>query len=182
MPYDLFQHRHNFAVWAAACAAQRGFQGATVGRLRDALEASDVIPYVRDHIHLVIDDESYSERHRHWCKDIVRHLKRAGVPNPTFGRAAKLVAVYLKSMVIIGPAGDSPLACIAHPPIDRLLLQRVANIPDISRQARELFRTTNWTDLGVDEYYHLIQTIKDEVPDTDPFWRLEQHWNVTQEE
>ena len=104
-----------------------------------------------------------------------------GVTNPTFGRAAKLVAVYLKSMVIIGPAGDSPLARIARPPIDRLLLRRIADLSDISRRARDRFLTTNWTDLGADEYYRLVQIIKEEVPDIDPFWYLERYWPVTQE-
>jgi len=40
MPYDLAEHRHRFAVWAAARAAQRGFT--TVKNLRAALQAADI--------------------------------------------------------------------------------------------------------------------------------------------
>jgi hypothetical protein len=42
--YDVFEHRHRFAVWAAARAAQRGF--VTVEKLRDALEATDIVAFV----------------------------------------------------------------------------------------------------------------------------------------
>jgi hypothetical protein len=38
--YELLEHRHRFAVWAAARAAQRGFT--TVANLRDALQATDI--------------------------------------------------------------------------------------------------------------------------------------------
>jgi hypothetical protein len=40
----VFEHRHRFAVWAAARAAQRGF--VTVEKLRDALEATDIVAFV----------------------------------------------------------------------------------------------------------------------------------------
>ena len=40
MSYDLSEHRHRFAIWAAARASQRGFT--TVENLRNALESTDI--------------------------------------------------------------------------------------------------------------------------------------------
>ncbi len=42
MVYDLFVHRHNFAIWAAARAAQRKAANATVQNLKDSLESSGI--------------------------------------------------------------------------------------------------------------------------------------------
>jgi hypothetical protein len=44
-----------------------------------------------------------------------RHINRV-----TYGRAAKLVAVYLKATVIIGGNWDTPFGRTMHPPIDRV--------------------------------------------------------------
>jgi hypothetical protein len=49
---------------------------------------------------------------------------------PTFGHAAKLVAVYLKSMVVLDQPYTPP-ARVAYPPIDRPLLQKLARAPHI---------------------------------------------------
>jgi hypothetical protein len=46
MAYDAFQHRHNFAVWASARAAQRGFTD--VATLKEALDDCGIVEFVRD--------------------------------------------------------------------------------------------------------------------------------------
>jgi len=178
MPYDLFEHRHRFSVWAAARATQRGFT--TVDNLRDALQSTDIAHFVRKHVTDRIDANGFAIRHGKWCDNIVEFLLDAGIQNVSFGRAAKLVAVYLKSMVVVGPYANSSLAQVAHPPIDRLLLQALSRLEDLPREARRIFRTTNWTDLKREEYYALIERIRVSVPDLNPFWHLERYWTVTQ--
>ena len=179
MPYDLFEHRHRFAVWAAARATQRGFT--SVEKLRDALQSTDIKAFALDQANDEISEQEFLKLHRIWCDNILEHLRGAGVPDPRFGRAAKLVAVYLKAMIVVGPHTDQPLARVAHPPIDRILLKGLATSPDVPAAAQDIFRTTNWTTLSVDQYYALIQRIKDSVPDIVPFWRLERYWTVTQD-
>lgn len=46
MHYDVFEHRHRFARWAAARAAQRGF--ATTETIVDALDATRIRDFVSD--------------------------------------------------------------------------------------------------------------------------------------
>lgn len=177
MNYDIFRHRHNFSVWAAARATQRGFT--TVDKLRDALQNSGLVEFVRDNASFEIDAATFATRHAEWCNKIIEILKVSGVANVTFGRAAKLVAVYIKSMVVVGPHAQTSLARVAHPPIDWILLRNLSRLEKLPRDAKRVFRTTNWTDLDRDGYYALIRLIQDSMPGLDPFWRLEEYWTVT---
>src|SRR5436305_14124969 len=108
MQYSIYEHRHNFSMWAAARASQRRLT--TVDTLRKALNSSEIVEFVRNHVTDKIDSDAFDSRHCSWCEGIVQFLLEARVANVTFGRAAKLVAVYLKSMVVIGPFSDSDLA------------------------------------------------------------------------
>lgn len=178
MSYDLFEHRHRFSVWAAARAAQRAFT--TVDNLRDALQSTDIARFARDHATDFIDGAAFSNRHRTWCERISEYLFDAGVQNVSFGRAAKLVAVYLKSMIVIGPHANTALADVAHPPVDRLLLQALSRLESVPQEVRRTFRTTNWTELDDARYYELIDLIQTSVPNVRPFWHIEEHWLPTQ--
>jgi hypothetical protein len=175
MPYEFFEHRHRFAVWAAARATQRGF--ATVEMLRDALEASGIEGFVLDPNSLATDEMAFDRHHRDWCRAIMGFLSEKKLANVTFGRAAKLVAVYLKSMIILGSGATSSLAAVAHPPIDRILLRNLAS-SDIKSSYKPRWRTTNWTTLDEPSYYALISQLKGVLARGEPFWKLEQYWTV----
>ena len=174
--YDIFEHRHRFSAWAAARAAQRGLTSVEI--LSQALDDSTIKPFVRDHFEDKITAEEFRELHRKWCKKIVRSLERNGVKDVPFGRAAKLVGVYLKSMIVVGPHSETALAKVAHPPVDRLLLQELAR--HVMGERRKTFRKTAWTELNEDDYYELIRQLRQEVPESDPFWHLERHWKGPQ--
>jgi hypothetical protein len=177
--YNLFEHRHRFAVWAAARATQRGFTN--VDKLRDALESSGVMVFVRDHAAAELDAATYAAHHAEWCDKIIESLKHAGVPETTvsFGRAAKLVAVYIKSMVVVGPLAQTALARVAHPPIDRIILRNLSEEPHLPSHVKKKFRETNWTTLDQSEYDSLIRMIQNHVSGLEPFWLLEEYWTVT---
>ena len=180
MPYDLFTHRHNFAVWAAARAAQRGFT--SVQNLAAALEASGVHRFLADLESLNITCERFEELHRIWCRTIVDYLNDCKIKNVTYGRAAKLLAVYLKSMVVTGGAGYSSLARCIHPPIDRRLLQALAGDIRYAEEKRVAWRQTNWTQLNEAEYYELIEGLRGVLPAESPFWMLEKYWTASDKE
>jgi hypothetical protein len=97
------------------------------------------------------------------------------VENVTYGRAAKLVAVYLKTMIVI-PNPDSVFATIAHPPVDRILLQNLARDNEYPNELRKVWSTTNWTDLNENTYYHLIESFRECGLDEPQFWRVERYW------
>jgi hypothetical protein len=177
MTYNHFEHRHRFAVWAGARAAQRGF--ATVEYLRDALESTDIRQFVADNQAIDISAADFEVRHRNWCNSIAEHLSERGVANATFGRAAKLVAVYLKSMIVVGPHTTSALAEIVHPPIDRILLQNLGTSAEIQSVHKKGWLLVNWTMLDEPAYYTLLSQLRTVLAPSDPWWLLERHWTVT---
>jgi hypothetical protein len=93
----------------------------------------------------------------------------------TYGRAVKLVAVYLKTMIVI-PDPESVFASIAHPPVDRILLQNLARDSEYPNEIRKAWRSTNWTDLNEGTYYHLIESFRECELDKPQFWRIERYW------
>lgn len=177
--YDHFQHRHNFAVWAAARAAQRKWKSATVPRLRFALEASGIVEFLRRPQASNTDKVAFDRLHPRWCNAIMEHLGQQGVCNATYGRAAKLVAIYLKAMVVVGPEANSRLAHVAHPPVDRILLQNASRATDIRVPHKREWSRQKWTELDEDVYFRLIDQLRECLSDDEPMWHLEKYWTVT---
>jgi hypothetical protein len=175
--YGIFEHRHNFSVWAASRAAQRAFT--TVGNLKDALEQCGIVTFLKSPNALNTSRKQFDKLHRKWCRSVVQYLKDNDIPNVMFGRAAKLIAVYLKSMVILGGNPFSPLGKVAHPPIDRILLQNMAKIKIIEQEHKRHLKRAKWTELNEDEYYFLIEQLASYIPKDEPMWMLEKHWTVT---
>jgi hypothetical protein len=176
MPYNLFEHRHRFSLWAAARATQRGFT--SVENLRDAIENSGIVSFLRNRDTESTDALTFEDLHKIWCRSIVDFLKNRGIAKATYGRAAKLVAVYLKSMVIIGPSANSSLASVAHPPIDRILLKNISRSPEIENPHQTRWRFINWTELDEESYYNLISELRGCLRVNEPFWKIERFWTV----
>lgn len=177
MPYNHFEHRHRFAIWAAARASQRAFT--TIENLRNALESTDVQAFILNPESLHTNAQSYDVHHRIWCNKIVEYLSDIGVKKSTFGRAAKLISVYIKAMIVVGEGAESSLATVAHPPIDRVLLQNLASSRELESQYKEIWRSTAWTKLDENGYYQLLGTLRSVIPENRPWWELEQYWTVT---
>jgi hypothetical protein len=180
MGYDIGEHRHRFAVWAAARAAQRGFT--TVAHLRAALENCGVRVFLQAHNSESVDEATFDGHHRDWCRAILAWLANAGVRNPTYGRAAKLVGVYLKSVVVLAGKEESPLGRVAHPPIDSILLTYMARSSAIVSDKKAGWARIRWTALDEGGYYVLIRELRSVLAPGQPFWLLERYWTVTDEE
>jgi hypothetical protein len=176
MPYDLFQHRHNFAVWAAARATQRGFT--TTANLRDALENCGICEFLRQPAFTEITNENFEILHKRWCNLIFEFLRDRRIPAVSYGRAAKLVAIYLKTMVIIGGSAYTNLGRCAHPPIDRKLLRALARQAHLPIPSRQELRKINWTELIEEDYCALINTLRSIIGPETPFWTIEEYWTV----
>jgi hypothetical protein len=176
--YDHFEHRHRFAVWAAARAAQRGLSGGTVKRFAAAINSAKAIRrFLLDNKSQKITAQEFHKNHRKWCLSITNHLHDNGVPDATFGRAAKLVAVYLKSMVVLLPAGaTSMLARTIYPPIDGQLLKAIADSEDIKSIQKKAWKKKTWSTLNEAEYYELIVQLREALGDETPWWAIEKYW------
>ena len=103
-------------------------------------------------------------------------LHDQGVTDATFGRAAKLVAIYLKTLLVCGGRDRTPLARVAHPPIDRVLLKALSRERRFPASARALWRDTNWTAMDADAYNRIIASLREVGLDADGFWRAERWW------
>ena len=176
MPYDHFEHRHRFAMWTGARATQRGLTSTKM--LCGAIEATSVRKFLRDPVSLDIDAKAFEARHREWCNAALEYLLEQGIESVTFGRVAKLFAVYLKAMVVVGESPQSKLSAVIHPPIDRTLLQRLAVTAAIDAPQRVRWKSVAWTKLTEEEYYSLLAELRAVLADGDPWWKLEEYWNV----
>src|SRR2546428_12007924 len=141
MSSDLPEHGHSFAVWAAARRSQRGFT--TVEPLRDALQATDIRKVLSAPQTLQLSALQFDALHRRWCSSICSILGQRRIAKVTYGRAAKLVAVYLKAIVIMGDGCNSSFGrnLHLHPPIDRILLHGLASSDKIASPHKAAWRS-----------------------------------------
>ena len=146
--------------------------------LRRALEACGVVEFISTSSLNDVDAERFDALHRRWCMSVVDSLNKAGILNATFGRAAKLVGMYLKSMVVLGPSSESAFARIAHPPIDGILLAKLA-LSDVNSEHKREWARIKWTKLNEDQYYELVEQLRQAFRSEEPFWKLERFWTVT---
>jgi len=174
--YDLFTHRHNFAVWAAARAAQRGLDNGTNKILKEALEKSGIVGYILEKGSCGIDESVYDEIHRRWCGSIIETVRDCGSRKMSYGRAAKLVGIYLKVMVVLSGEGNTRLADVAHPPIDSDFLKNLVGCERMDRSTKKYLETVKWTKLGEEEYFCLIDALRCLGCLTSPYWKIERYW------
>lgn len=175
--YCLLTHRHNFAVWAAARAAQRGFTSVAI--LKAALESSGLPGEISDSSKWPECPEQFDVFHRLFCTKIMDQLRTTKVGNVTYGRAAKLVAIYLKAMIVCSEHDGAAFAKVIHPPIDRVLLHNLSRDDSFDRQLRRHWGNVTWTSLSESEYFKLIGQFRKSGLDTPAFWMLERYWNPT---
>ena len=83
-----------------------------------------------------------------------------------------MIAIYLKTSVVL-PCRGKRLACsVIHPSIDRILLKNLAQINSLKHLAN-----LNWILIEDDnQYFSIVDTIR-AVPLTYN-WRLESYWTI----
>ena len=164
MEYTEAQHKHNFAVWAGSRAAQRGFT--RVEYLKVSLEKCGVVECAENNFVDMVSEE-FDHKHVNWCQSICGYLNNLKIQKVSYGRAAKLIAVYLKSIIVM-PDLRSPKAAFIHPPIDRILLQHLSKKDDLDNKTKKYLKNIKWTELKKNEYFTLIYELKKIIGDN-PF-------------
>lgn len=174
MAYSHFLHRHNFAVWCAARAVQRNFT--KMHFLKDALEKCGVVEFVKKYEGEDISPEHFDKHHEKWCESVINTWEKNKVNGGSYGRAAKLLAVYIKSMIVVQNKQNA-LSRVAHPPIDRITLQNISKDSSIIHTKR-YWKAIKWTKLNKAHYKNLINDFR-QVINGQPFWIIEKHWTIT---
>lgn len=177
MAYTHFTHRHNFAVWCAARAVQRNFT--KTENLKEALEKSGIAEFIKENEEKEITQKDFDEKHEHWCESILGHWKSRKIEGASYGRAAKLVAIYIKSMVVVRN-GQSQLSTVAHPPVDRIILKNICKDKTVNHINKAGWQKINWTALNRENYKKLIIEFR-QLFDDEPFWAIEKYWSITNE-
>jgi hypothetical protein len=204
--YTLDEHRHRFAVWAAACAYRRGGSGGgytyrnaklmleTAGvretrSVQDLPEPDQIDAYIDVLIHklMAAAPPTYTAKVKPGNGDTAKTEKVVLTFICTYGRAAKLVNIYLKSKLICGNTqhDDIRLAKL-HPPLDRELLNaldRLArekqdkSVPELFRKLWAVARTKGdaWTEFDKPTYEAYIAAIK-ALQGGLPLWAVEKYW------
>jgi hypothetical protein len=184
MTYNSQEHLHRFACWTAAAATRRGFVSNQI--ISNAIKKANL----RELIDLdTLNKGDYQEIHEKKCDEIIEALmeeieksnsinKKSLSEKCTFGRAAKIVAIYAKTCVVLPRIHDSKyhdLISSIFPPIDSILIENLSR-NDLLRQIKKF----KWTKASKDEYNKLKQDIEEAG---EPFnWKLEVNWEGHRDE
>jgi hypothetical protein len=178
MTYSHFRHKHNFAIWCAARAVQMGFAKSPI--LKEAIETSGVVEFVKHDAAKDLPQQEFDRQHENWCQTIMEFWEKNAVLGASYGRAAKLLAIYLKSMIVVQDNRHG-LADVVHPPIDMIILQNISKDKNINHPHKQSWKYINWTQLDGPGYKQLIGDFR-QIFEGEPFWVIEKYWVLTDEE
>lgn len=175
-PYDIEEHRHRLAAWAASTAASASpvcrftvEQG--VGILEACgLDASFSSPErLPSPVYLDL-------KHKKWRQAAIKAAVKRKL-SFTHGVAAKLINVYLKVRFVCGGHHLDERVKALHPPIDSVLLARLAesNFGGHGEEWRK-FAGWRWSKFTFRQYQEVIDLIRESLQGQ-PLWMIEQHWD-----
>ena len=174
--YDISEHRHRFAVWTAARAVQSARGGDSNATVRRGVERSGIREFISSDTGASMGSaDEYDDLHRTWCRQAIEAMQDGGTSGVTYGRAAKLIAIYVKTLVVMQDP-DAPLSRIAHPPVDSFLLDGLKSDSQFSSSSRKLWRSAKWSKLNETTYFEVIESFRAEGLDRPAFWAIERYW------
>ena len=166
--YDIKEHTHRFAAWAASRAASVKDFRFSVAKGKSWIEAVDGLrDCVCDPSNLP-DPKEFDETHRKWRERIIQVSHRP----MKHGVAAKLVNIYLKVAVVQCSFVNLPKVKAVHPPIDSVLLSQLRRIDSGFLRRRSLI----WTQFGSKKKKKVIKGIQDLLGEGEALWKIEKYW------
>lgn len=161
--YTIQDHIHLFSVWTAARAVQRGFT--TTRIIKEAIDASGLRTFSENPV--LKSEEEFNNIHRNWVRKMIDAFNKRKVDKTklSYGRMAKIIAIYLKTSVILPTKGRIVVCKWIHPPIDAYLLNQIAKEKNLLGLSRY-----RWTMLNESQYWQLCSDLKSAVDHFD--WRL----------
>lgn len=149
-------------MWTSARAVQRGFCKTIM--INDCIEHVN-LKFIRQK--MIKSEYEYDNYHRNKANLIIDFFNKNNKVC-SYGRAAKIIAIYLKTFIVISENGNSLLASIIHPPIDRTLLKAMDKKTELT------FNNISWTKFDESEYFEIINSLR--RLDYSSFWEVEKYW------
>lgn len=167
MSFTFDEHRYNFAVWTAARAIQRGLSNASSANIAKIFKKMDIVGTLAKTS--IKSETNYDTFQKAACKAMIEFANELNL-ELSYGRASKLLAIYIKTYYVLPDKGEGNISKFAHPPIDNMQLEN-------SKRVQSIRPIPKWTLMGEDEYFNVINEFR--KLNLDSFWMLEKYWNVT---
>ncbi|VWC72779.1 hypothetical protein BLA18112_02068 [Burkholderia lata] len=181
--YSIEKHKHMYAKWCAAAAYGRGLAGGNNSLAFELIEVSGLGEVTGpEHIGQNVDEWQMS-----FMKKIETEAVRLGVGDFSFGRAQKLVNIYLKTVLVCGGHHQHPGVALLHPPLDFELFKGLRSFLWKNRAAmREAWsafnsaqkRNPRWTTFSETDYVAHIDAIKLLMAGK-PLYQVEEYWDLS---
>jgi len=182
--YDYKEHLHRYGVWTAA-RAQRAFM--TTAHIKQALDKIDLKREAFG-LSMDMDASAFDEWHVKICNNLQSELRIISTESykpkkgkkVEFGRAAKIVNIYLKTTVVIPNCekDDCNLIQVIHPPIDAILLKCLANCERKILSKEQGLIT--WTNMKQEVYTSIIDKLREHFQQSS-LWKAEACWKPEKE-
>jgi len=180
--YSIEKHKHLYAIWCAAAAYGRGLAGGGNSLAFKLIEASGLCQVTEpEHIGQNVDEWQIG-----FMNKIGAEATRLGVTDFSFGRAQKLVNIYLKTVLVCGGHHQHPSVALLHPPLDFELFKGLRSFLSKNRaamdKARSAFiaaqkRNPRWTKFSEADYVAHIDAIKLLMAGR-PLYQVEEYWEL----
>ncbi|WP_244818580.1 hypothetical protein [Caballeronia sp. Lep1P3] len=181
--YSIEKHKHMYAKWCAAAAYRRGLPGANNSLAFELIEGSGLSEVTGpEHIGQNVDEWQMS-----FMETIEAAALQSGVSGFSFGRAQKLVNIYLKTVLVCGGHHRHPSVALLHPPLDRELFGGIRSFLSKNHtamgEAWSAFtaaqnRNSKWTTFTKIDYVAHIDAIKLLMAGK-PLYQVEEYWDLS---
>lgn len=171
MNYDIKEHKHRYAAWAASRASSvkgcrfKVRQGGMIIKHLNLTDCPEKLP----------EPCKFDSFHRSLRESAISKSKELGL-NFTHGVAAKLINIYMKTIFICGGHSEHDKTKSIHPPIDALLLKALhqKNIGGLKAEWREAIKI-RWSKFNSEQYEKVIKNIRAAL-NGESLWKIEEYW------
>lgn len=177
MNYDIKTHIHLYSSWAASRAASTSkLNRFTVETGQKILGKAAIRNLILSPDGLPKSETEFDNQHKIWREEIISFSNKFAKKEFTHGIAAKLINIYLKSVIICGGFHDHKNSKFIHPPIDSVLLEELAfnnfnNSAMFWRNAQKIA----WSNFDSNFYQMVISEIRNGLRG-EPLWTIEKYW------
>lgn len=172
--YTFEKHKHRFAVWCGATAGSRSkLCRFSVSKGKKILEHAGICPQGELDKLSHMSSTDFDKWHKEICNKMIVKAKYIGVNEFTYGVSAKVLNCYLKAYF----NNPDQILNHLHPPIDRILLKKLAdsNIGSFQLEWKK-FMSIGWSKFDENDYSECIDLIKKCLLPNFALWKIEYFW------